>query len=135
MSFIQIVDDEPEVLYILGKALSRAGHKVVTCESGRESMESLRATGRPDLILMDIMMPGTDGWNICRKIKDDENYKSIPVIMLSAKERDEDVRKSRSMGGDGHISKSIGIDKLLETINGYIDDPENPRKHWMGQSY
>jgi CheY-like chemotaxis protein len=109
-----IVDDDPDVVYIYKKVLERAGHRVIDAHNGRECLKKLRQD-RPCLIFLDIMMPGMDGWEVCRRIKEDQKTKDIAVIMVSVLDDKEDIKKSLEYAhADAHISKfSVDLGKLL----------------------
>jgi twitching motility two-component system response regulator PilH len=80
---VLVVDDDPGVRYLVRRVLEDRGMEVDEAESGEEALERLKET-KPDLVLLDVMMPGMNGWEVLRRIKGDENLKSIPVAMLSA---------------------------------------------------
>lgn len=113
---IMLVDDEPDVLLVERIILEKAGYEVIETESGEECLERLE-TEKPDMILLDIMMPGIDGWEACKRIKENESTKDIPVIMVTVKGSEGDMTKSFQYGmSDGHIAKPIHKEKLLKTI-------------------
>ena len=114
---IMLVDDEPDILLIERTILKKAGHEVIETESGEECLERLK-TEKPDIILLDVMMPGINGWETAKQIKEDENTKDIPVIMVTVRGSEEDMTKSFQYGkSDGHVSKPIIKEKLLNTID------------------
>jgi CheY-like chemotaxis protein len=116
MTKIMIVDDEPDIIYIIRRILEGAGYEVSEALSGEECLERLKEE-RPDLILMDVMMPGIDGWEATKKIKENEDTKDIPVIMLTVKREEEDMSKSFQYShSDAHVGKPIVREKLLNTI-------------------
>lgn len=80
---VLIVDDDPGVRYLVRKTLEERGIEVIEAENGEEALGNIKET-RPDLVLLDVMMPGMSGWEVLRHIKSDENLSSIPVAMLSA---------------------------------------------------
>ena len=113
---ILIVDDEEDMIFILKNFLSKKGYSIREVKSGEECSEVLKKD-KPDLIIMDIMMPGIDGWETTRTIKTDERTKNIPVSMLSVKADTEDVRRSFEYAlADHHLSKPIVFDDLLSTV-------------------
>jgi putative two-component system response regulator len=100
-----VVDDNPHNLALMEAQLRRAGHAVVTETSGRAALDAAR--GQPDLIFLDVMMPGLDGYEVCRRLKTDPVTRAIPVVMLtSLRERDDKVR-AIDAGADDFISKSV----------------------------
>ncbi len=115
MARIMVVDDEKGIRYILRALLERASYEVIDAESGESCLEKFDET-RPDLVFMDIMMPGLDGWETCRRIKERTPRESIPVAMLSVRSDGEDVTRSLEYAGaDAHIPKPIDMEEVLET--------------------
>ncbi|MBI5253947.1 MAG: response regulator [Euryarchaeota archaeon] len=113
---IMVVDDEPDIVVIVGEMLRKAGYGVIEARNGRECLEKLKKE-KPDLILLDVMMPDILGWDVCKKIKEDEMTKSIPVAMLTVKSTDEDKERSFKYAHcDAHINKPIIREKLLSTV-------------------
>jgi CheY-like chemotaxis protein len=112
---ILLVDDEEDILYILKNVLLKAGYFVREARSGEECLEILKKE-KPDLIYMDIMMPGINGWETARKIKKDPRTKDIPVSMLSVLSDFEDMKRSMEYGlADKHLCKPVDFDVLLDT--------------------
>lgn len=111
---IMIVDDEEDILFTVGRMLEMDGYKVITAENGKECLEKLKKE-TPDLVLLDIMMPGLNGWDVAAKIKEDPQYKKIPIIFLTAKADTMSV----GMGGlaaDDYIVKPFNVKELKERI-------------------
>ncbi|MDI6655200.1 MAG: response regulator [Candidatus Hydrothermarchaeota archaeon] len=120
---IMVVDDEPDIRYLLRKMLEKEGYEVIEARDGRDCLERLKKE-RPDLILLDIMMPGMLGWEVSKKIKEDEKFKSIPVAMLTVRTAEEDKVKSLEESlADWHISKPIDREKLIETVKWLLETP------------
>ena len=116
MSKILVVDDEESILTLVTEILKKGGHEVVTANSGKACLEILE-NEKPDLILMDVMMPRMDGWEVIEEIKKDEANSDIIISMLTVKSLNEDKEKSLCrVDADWHISKPIVPDKLLETV-------------------
>jgi CheY-like chemotaxis protein len=112
-----VVDDNEVILKVLDKLLSREGYEVVAADGGARCLEILKGE-KPDLILMDVMMPEMDGWKTVEKIKQDEANKDIIIAMLTVKSMDKDKDKSMiEFGADWHFSKPVDNDDLLGTIN------------------
>jgi CheY-like chemotaxis protein len=123
ISKVLVVDDEEGVLYLISTILKKAGHEAITASSGEECLEMLK-TERPDLILLDVMMPGLDGHDTCKKIKNDGEYRSIPVAMLTVKSGDADkLRSLQDCTADWHIAKPVEKEKLVEIVNWLLDTP------------
>lgn len=120
---IMVVDDEEDILFIVKETLSREGYTVVTAHSGPEALKRVKKE-KPDLILLDVMMPELTGWETCKKIKEDKDTKDIMVTMLTVKSEDEDKVKSLDYAlADWHISKPIDRAKLLRTVKWLLSTP------------
>lgn len=114
---IMLVDDEPDILLVERTILKKEGHEIIEAESGEECLERLE-TDKPDMILLDVMMPGIGGWETGKLIKENESTRDIPVIMLTVRGSDEDMTKSFQYSkSDGHVPKPIIKEKLIQTIN------------------
>lgn len=111
---ILIVDDEPHFITTLKDRLIVMGYEVDTAENGKEALE--KAQGSPDLILLDILMPGLDGIEVAGKLKNSDKTSSIPIIMVTAKGQMEDVTKATDAGVDDYIVKPFSPQILLEKI-------------------
>jgi two-component system response regulator VicR len=124
MAKIMVVDDEPEMVFLIKKILEEGGHEVETANSGQEALDKLESGSKPDLILLDVMMPGLNGWEVSRKIKEKEDTKDIIVAMLTIKSEDEDKITSLDEGlADWHISKPFRNEELLRTVNWLLERP------------
>ncbi|MGO0986291.1 response regulator transcription factor [Clostridioides difficile] len=111
MSKILIVDDERELVALLEKKLKSKGHEVLIAYNGNYGIEL--AKKQPDLIILDIMMPGADGFEVCSTIRDDV---VCPIIFLSAKQSETDKIKGLTLGGDDYIVKPFGLRELMARI-------------------
>jgi two-component system phosphate regulon response regulator PhoB len=101
---ILAVDDEEDILELLRVNLSREGYRVVCVESGEEALEQA-ITELPDLVILDLMLPGTDGLEVCRRLKSNEKTRHIPIIMLTARTEEADVVVGLEMGADDYVIK------------------------------
>lgn len=116
---VLVVDDEQDLIETLRYRMEASDMDICTAKDGIEGIEMAKAE-RPDLILLDIMMPRMDGYQACRFMKNDKDIKDIPVIFLSAKGQDIDKKKGREAGCDGFIVKPFEGKSLIETIRGYF---------------
>lgn len=112
MSKILIIDDEQELVMLLEDELKAKGHEVLVAYDGPKGIEL--AKKQPDLIILDIMMPGIDGFEVCRNIRDDV---FCPIIFLSAKQSETDKIKGLTLGGDDYIVKPFGLKELMARID------------------
>ena len=116
---ILVVDDEIYIVHILDFSLGMEGYEVVTALDGEQALEKARAE-KPDLIVLDIMMPRLDGYETCKQLKADAATKDIPVILLSAKGRNVDQKVGFEVGADDYITKPFSPRKLVERINAIL---------------
>ena len=112
---ILIVDDDKDFLKALTIVLEDKGYSIVAATDGAQALELAR-TESPNLILLDIMLPGMNGFKVCRFLKFDENYKDIPIIIISAKADQEDKRLGKQMGTELYITKPFENEELLHAI-------------------
>jgi CheY-like chemotaxis protein len=117
---ILVVDDEPEIRFLTRTMLEKAGYEVVGARDGAECLEKLKE-GAIDLTLLDIMLPGDDGWEVCRKIKADEKTKDIPVVMFTVRTSQDSVKKSLEYAhADAQIDKPFDKEELLNVVSGLL---------------
>ena len=114
-----VVDDEIYIVHILDFSLGMEGYSVVTALDGEQALEKAR-TEKPDLIVLDIMMPKLDGYETCKRLKADDATRAIPVILLSAKGRNVDQKIGFEVGADDYITKPFSPRKLVERINAIL---------------
>ena len=86
---ILVVDDEPEALKLFGYSLHRQGYEVLVAQNGMEALEIIQEH-KPDLVVLDVMMPDMDGYEVCRRIRNDPEAKHLPIVMLTAKSEEVD---------------------------------------------
>ncbi len=122
---ILVVDDEIYIVHILDFSLGMEGYEVLTALDGEQALEKAKAE-KPDLIVLDIMMPKLDGYETCKRLKADDETKQIPVILLSAKGRNVDQKIGFEVGADDYITKPFSPRKLVERINSVLG--QNPRQ-------
>ena len=116
---ILVVDDEIYIVHILDFSLGMEGYEVVTALDGEQALEKARSE-KPDLIVLDIMMPKLDGYETCKRLKADPETKGMPVILLSAKGRNVDQKVGFEVGADDYITKPFSPRKLVERINAIL---------------
>ena len=123
---ILVVDDEIYIVHILDFSLGMEGYEVLTALDGEQALEKARAE-KPDLIVLDIMMPKLDGYETCKILKADAETKDIPVILLSAKGRNVDQKIGFEVGADDYITKPFSPRKLVERINAILGQSSSQR--------
>ncbi|MFC1495999.1 PleD family two-component system response regulator [Candidatus Margulisiibacteriota bacterium] len=112
---ILIVEDAPEVLMILENFLRVHGFEVQTALDAYQGLDRIESD-MPDLILLDVRMPGMDGYQFCEKIKTDEKYKHVPIIIVSVKCSPEDVKKGIDKGASAYIPKPFDPDEVIAKV-------------------
>ena len=128
METIMVVDDEPDIVYLVEKMLKKEGYDTIHAYNGEEALMKLE-NAKPDLILLDVMMPGISGWETSKKIKENPETSSIPIAMLTVKSTDEDMEKSFQYAHcDAHISKPIIREKMLSTVKWLLKNVAGARK-------
>jgi len=120
---ILIVDDERHILTMLEMNMKARGYKSLTAERGDHALD-LALTGEPDLILLDVMLPGMDGVEVCRRLKGDERTKRIPVLMVSAKSEGKDKISGLESGADDYITKPFNLEELFLRIRAALRQVE-----------
>jgi DNA-binding response OmpR family regulator len=112
---ILAVDDSPTILEMIKAILVAGGYEVVTAADGAEALNTAKSE-KPDLILLDVMLPKLDGYRVCRLLKFDQNYKHIPIVMLTAKSEEQSVATGIRTGANLYLTKPIEPERLLEAV-------------------
>ncbi len=116
---VLIVEDEEDILALLHFNLMKANFNVICASCGEEGLKSV-ISSQPDLVLLDLMLPGIDGLEICRRLRVDEETRNIPIIMLTAKGEESDVVKGLELGADDYVTKPFSIKVLLARIQAVL---------------
>jgi DNA-binding response OmpR family regulator len=111
-----VVDDDQLLLRLVELNLGKIGIEVLLADNGEEALK-LASERRPDLVLLDIMMPTMDGYEVLRRLKENENTSDIPVIMLTARSSPSDRRRCEDMGALAYITKPFNLQDLRDTAN------------------
>jgi len=119
-ALVLAVDDNPQNLQFLGKLLSDNGYEVGMAQNGQQALNFVKKND-PDLILMDIMMPGMDGYEVCERLKKDFSSQQIPIIFLTAMTESEDIIKGFEAGGVDYVTKPFNPAELLARIKTHIE--------------
>lgn len=112
---ILIVEDEKELREFVTEYLTQAGYAVLTAADGMLGLRMARES-KPDLLILDVMLPKINGFTVCRLLKFDENNKGLPIIMWTWKEADQDRKMGLYAGADVYLPKPFSIGKLLESV-------------------
>lgn len=117
---ILVVDDEPDIVSMLKMRLEASGYEVITAVDGNTGYDKAKFD-LPDLIILDLMLPGIDGYQVCRLLKFDEKYRRIPIIMLTAKSQKEDKEWGEKVGADFYLTKPFEAGEVLGKIKELLE--------------
>lgn len=112
---VLIADDEPNILISLEFLMRREGHQVLLARDGREALDTIRRE-HPALVLLDVMMPGKSGLEVCQAVRADEALAGVKILMLTAKGRDTDLAQGLGVGADGYITKPFSTKDLAARV-------------------
>ena len=118
---ILIVDDEVELVEMVKMRLESAGYEIISAYDGQEGLEKAKKE-KPDLIILDLMLPKMDGYKVCGLLKSDSRYSKIPIIMFTARAREEDEALGKELGAEGYITKPFEPKLLLAKIKELIGE-------------
>ncbi|MFP4445323.1 MAG: PleD family two-component system response regulator [Desulfosudaceae bacterium] len=117
---ILVVDDEPTIRLVTARILRKAGYKVMEADSGESCLDMVRDT-RPDLVVLDIVLPGINGYEVCRRIKEDKCLQGIYVLLLSGKRTEsDDQSEGLEIGADGYVARPISNREFLARIQAMV---------------
>jgi DNA-binding response OmpR family regulator len=112
---VVVADDEPNIVISLEFLMKKEGHRVVVARDGVEALAAIRRE-RPDLVLLDVMMPGKSGWEVCQEVRADEALAGTKILMLTAKGRDTDVAQGLGVGADAYMTKPFSTRDLAARV-------------------
>lgn len=119
MHRILVVEDSPTALYVVADMLAKDGYEVVKATDGEEALR-LAAEEQPNLILLDVILPKLNGYQVCRRIKAAPETQRIPVVMITSKSKSTDRNWGLEQGADGYIVKPVDPDALRDVINQFV---------------
>lgn len=122
---VLIVDDEPNIVTALEFLLRRSGYDVRLATNGAEALQQVDAY-RPDVVLLDVMMPVRSGYEVCQRMRERPELADIKIVMLSAKGSEAEVNKGLSLGADLYITKPFSTQELVATINRLFEPGDAP---------
>ncbi|NIT55877.1 MAG: response regulator [Aliifodinibius sp.] len=125
---VLVVDDEPMARTLLRLMLVRAGFEVLEAADGIEALTKVKEQ-MPDVMILDVMMPGIDGFAVCEAMQAEEATSNIPVIMLSAKTDNLSVRKGLRVGASKYLTKPVSQDDLTRSVLDTLEKLENHKKN------
>jgi DNA-binding response OmpR family regulator len=116
---ILIVDDEPNIVISLEFLMRREGFEVAVARDGEEALGSI-AEAQPDLVLLDVMMPKIDGFEVCTRLRADPALAAMRIVMLTAKGREAEIEKGLSLGADGYVTKPFSTRDLVVQVKNLL---------------
>ena len=118
---ILVVEDEESLLKLESILFTSKGYQVTGVRGGKDALTAI-AQDAPDLVVLDLMLPDMDGFEVCRSIKENPETSAIPVVMLTAKKSSRDLERGRQVGADAYITKPFKSVKVLEVIEGLLNN-------------
>jgi len=123
-----VVDDEKDFLYEVRRMLETEGFEVMTASTAEEALKTL-GERKPDLLLIDVMMPGMDGWRLGKKVREMEGFENTTIAMLTVKDTyDDKIVSLEECGADWHISKPIDRGRFIKTVRWLLERPPRRRE-------
>lgn len=119
---ILLVDDEPSIVKMVGKRLEVEGFEVLVAMDGQEAVKKVQ-TEAPDLVILDLMLPKLNGYEVCMMLKEDTRYQKIPVVIFTAKAQEQDEKLGLACGADAYIRKPFKAQELLDQIRALANKP------------
>jgi len=110
-----LVDDEHDFIDVIATRLEAKGYDIIKAFDGKKGLEKAH-TEKPDLVILDVMMPELNGYDVCRKLKVDSKFSNIPIILLTAKFQPSDIDFGKEMGADAYLTKPVELDVLTERV-------------------
>ena len=120
---VLLVDDEPNIILSLQFLIEQAGYEARVARDGEAALKAIEEH-KPDLVLLDVMLPKRDGFDVCERIRANPAWKNIRIVMLTAKGRDSEREKGLALGADAYITKPFSTREAMEQIKRFLDDEE-----------
>jgi DNA-binding response OmpR family regulator len=117
---VLIVDDEPNIVISLEYLMKREGYEVSIARDGPAALEAIRRD-KPALVLLDVMLPGRSGFEVCQAVRADEALAGVKIVMLTAKGRDTDIAKGAALGADAYVTKPFSTRELAATVRQLLE--------------
>ena len=119
---VLIADDEQNIVISLQYLMKREGHAVSVARDGREALAAIQRD-RPDLVLLDVMMPGMSGFDVCQAVRADPALVGVKILLLTAKGRDTDLAKGLALGADAYMTKPFSTQELAARVRALLESP------------
>lgn len=118
---ILLVDDEPDLVKLVSKRLENEGYEVLVAMDGQAALQKAQ-TEKPDLIILDLMLPKLDGYKVCAMLKHDARFQKIPILVFTARAQEQDERIGLECGADAYLRKPFNGQELLDKIKILVDN-------------
>jgi len=118
---ILVIDDESSLVEMLSIRLEANNYQVIAASDGQEGLDKARSEN-PDLIILDLMLPKLDGYQVCRMLKSDEKYKQIPIVIFTARAQESDIKAGNEAGADAYITKPFEPAILLDKVSQLLEE-------------
>ena len=118
---VLIVDDERNIMVSLKHLMSKAGYNVLQASDGEQALEVVRASS-PDLLILDVMIPKRDGYDVCQTIRSDPALKHVRIIMVTAKGQEVEIEKGLALGADAYLTKPFSTKALVAKVRSLLGD-------------
>jgi len=116
---VLLVDDEPSIVMVMGKRLEVEGYDVLIARDGQEALDKV-TTQHPDLIVLDLMLPKLNGYEVCSRLKQDERSRHIPIVIFSGKGQADDVERGSECGADAYVMKGNDHTVLIQKVKALL---------------
>jgi DNA-binding response OmpR family regulator len=117
---ILIVDDEPAVAVAIQFLMEQQGHRVLVAQRGEDALDLIYKY-KPDLVLLDIMLPGISGWEVCEIIRLNPDYRNVKIVFLTARRAEVEIARGLALGADAYITKPFSNDRLVAKVNALLE--------------
>ena len=114
-----IADDEPNILISLEYLMKREGYEVTLARDGQEALDAIKRV-KPDLVLLDVMMPVKTGFDVCYEVRSNASFQDILILMLTAKGRDTDIAKGMALGANAYMTKPFSTKELVQKVQAML---------------
>jgi len=119
---ILLIEDDPAARRLVGYALEQEGHEVLTASNGIEGLKKAKEEA-PELLVLDVMLPGLDGFEVCHRLRKEEATVDLPILMLSAKAQECDIATGRKMGADDYLTKPADPLEIASRVAALLEKP------------
>ncbi len=120
---ILIVDDEPNIVLSLEFLMRREGYQVAIAADGEAALEAARAAPPPDLVILDVMLPKLNGFEVCRRLRGEPRLAGLKILMLTAKGRESEVARGLDLGADAYVTKPFSTRELVAQVRQMLGEP------------